>query len=157
MVEVEGACVFEVEEGALTLDIDALRDETMELVRARLLGLIVGVVTLVEMVRDMVLLLGVDSTLPPSGILTLEWVLRRPLPSPLSNIGACSSMRALRRVLTEFVEIRRERFRESVISRSSEKFPEGVNWECSAGRARAEAIASRTGKGVRLRTWMELI
>lgn len=129
----------------------------MELVRARLLSFIVGTVALVEMVREMALLLGVGSALPPPEKLTLEWVLRRPLPSPLSNIGVWSSMRALRRVLTEFVEIRRERFRESVISRSSEKFPRGVNWECSAGRARAEANASRTGKGVRLRTWMELI
>lgn len=136
--------------------VDALRDETMELVRPRLLSFIVGVVALVEMVREVALLLCMGSALPPEK-LTLEWVLRRPLPSPLSNIGAWSSMRALRRVLTEVVEIRRERFRESVISRSSERFPRGVNWECSAGRVRAEANASRTGKGVKLRTWMELI
>lgn len=67
--------------------VDTLRDETTELVRARLLGFIVGVVALVEMVREMALLLCVGSALPPEK-LTLEWVLRRPLPSPLSNIGA---------------------------------------------------------------------
>lgn len=88
VVKVEGACVLEVEEGALILVVDTLRDETMELVRARLLSFIVGVVALVEMVREMALLLCVGSALPPPEKLTLEWVLRRPLPSPLSNIKA---------------------------------------------------------------------
>ena len=43
---------------------------------------------------------------------------------------------------------------EGARSRSSERVPWGVNWDCSAGWASVEAASSRTGNGVRFRTWI---
>jgi len=45
--------------------VDVLSDETIEAVRTRFLGLMVGAVALVDMVREMALLFGADSALAP--------------------------------------------------------------------------------------------
>lgn len=66
--ELEGAWGMEV---ALALAVDALRDETIEAVRTRFLGLTVGALVLVDMVREMALVLGAASAFPPEK-LTLD-------------------------------------------------------------------------------------
>lgn len=68
MVEVEGAWGIETEDKALI--VDALSDETMEAVRTRFLGLTVGAVALIDIVREIALLFGTDSALPPPEKLT---------------------------------------------------------------------------------------
>src|ERR1700722_10593986 len=84
--------------------------------------------------------------------------LASPAPDPrLPSSPEPSSDIMLQSVLIEFAEILRLRLRDRVRSRSSDKRPWGVNWDCSDGFASAEANASRTGNGVRLRTWMAVI
>jgi hypothetical protein len=78
------------------------------------------------------------------------------LPRPAG--GLCSTMSSftrlseatLRTVFTEAVEMRLLRLRARATSRSSERCPWLVNWDCSEGWPKAEAAASRTGKGVKL-------
>lgn len=96
---------------------------------------------------------GAGPALPPPEKLTREPVRRRPLGSGVTtSSGWPSSDLKLRCVPIEFSEMRRLRFLERVRSRSSEKWPCAVNCGCSAGWERAEAKASRTGKGVKFRT-----
>jgi hypothetical protein len=98
---------------------------------------------------------------PPVPVkLALEPVLFRSLGSPALLPRASSSIPPssdlmLRRVVTEFTEVFRPRLRDKVTSRSSDRWPCSVNCGCSDGWERADAKASRTGKGVRLRTWMD--
>ena len=70
-------------------------------------------------------------TLPPRGKPTRDCALRRPLPSPLPLISSetpvISSTGTFFKVLTEVVDIRRVRLRSRVTSRSSDRFPSGVN------------------------------
>lgn len=60
-----------------------------------------------------------------------ECALRRPLPSPPplipSDTAVMFSGGTFFRVLTEVVDIRRDRLRSRVTSRSSDRFPRGVN------------------------------
>lgn len=88
-----------------------------------------------------------------SGMLALEEALLLKVGSPWrSKLPAISSSSPLDPECTELVaEMRRPRFRPTVTSRSSDKYPYGENWGCSEGFERAEARASRTGNGVRLR------
>ena len=75
-----------------------------------------------------------------------------PVPVPMASP---SSDLILRMVDTEFTEMRRLRFIVIEISKSSVRCPWLLNCDCSAGWESAEASASRTGNGVKLRTWTD--
>ena len=73
--------------------------------------------------------LDVGPMFPPPGKATRGCALRRPLPSPLAFISSKteSSTETFFGVLTEVEDTRRDRLRSRVTSRSSDRFPKGVN------------------------------
>lgn len=70
--------------------------------------------------------LEVVPTFPPPEKPTREGALRLPLPSPPTLVSS-SSMETFFTVLTEVADTRRDRFRSRITSRSSDRFPRGVN------------------------------
>ena len=104
-------------------------EETAEVARIRLC-FAAGTEVLVTSERDKVLPEpDVGPMFPPPGKRTRDCALRRPFPSPTTLISSEteSSTETFFRVLTEVVDIRRDRLRNRVTSRSSDRFPRGVN------------------------------
>lgn len=91
------------------------------------------------------------------GLKFTRWPLGRRPRTSATNCFSSSSECALRFVTVEALETFRPRFLPIVRSRSSDNFPWGVNWDCSAGSKRAEAAASRAGNGDKLQICIEVM
>ncbi len=94
--------------------------------------------------------LGLDPFAGIPNALARDIVRFRPRSSlPAESALPPLSMPRLFIVATEPDEIFRDRLRSKAMSKSSDRLPNAVNWDCPARCERAEVKASRAGNGVK--------